>query len=213
MTCLLLLLKVFALGHMKSVLELSINSHSIQRFLKHSSNAECAENVQSSHVVECKCELRHIPGLHPKLVHNQFSGICTAHPCAQHTDKDTQTMLRVMTIAIDCIDAESARDINKTYKVKRNNFSKTTTDLLYWAKPFYKNQIIQTIQTTWQWHQLEDMQIICKSLQTNTPVPHHSVLTGQMPFLPPNQQRQSTEGSVYWHNDSKMYVRFLVKFD
>jgi len=26
------------------------------------------------------------------------------------------------------------------------------------------------------------------------PAPHHSVFTGQMPFLPPNQQRQSTEG-------------------
>jgi len=27
-----------------------------------------------------------------------------------------------------------------------------------------------------------------------TPAPHHSVFTGRMPFLPPNQQRQSTEG-------------------
>ena len=27
------------------------------------------------------------------------------------------------------------------------------------------------------------------------PVPHHSVFTGQMPFLPPNQQCQSTEGT------------------
>jgi len=26
------------------------------------------------------------------------------------------------------------------------------------------------------------------------PVPHHSVFTGRMPFLPPNQQHQSTEG-------------------
>jgi len=25
------------------------------------------------------------------------------------------------------------------------------------------------------------------------PVPHHSVFTGRMPFLPPNQQRQSTQ--------------------
>jgi len=25
--------------------------------------------------------------------------------------------------------------------------------------------------------------------------PHHSVFTGRMPFLPPNQQRQSTEGN------------------
>jgi len=36
------------------------------------------------------------------------------------------------------------------------------------------------------------------------PAPHHSVFTGRMPFLPPNQQRQSTEEDVltvtvkYW---------------
>jgi len=41
---------------------------------------------------------------------------------------------------------------------------------------------------------------ICKSFtpcfrQITTPVPHHSVFTGRMPFLPPNQQCQSTEGT------------------
>ena len=40
---------------------------------------------------------------------------------------------------------------------------------------------------------------ICKSApssrQITMPAPHHSVFTGQMPFLPPNQQRQSTEGT------------------
>ena len=42
---------------------------------------------------------------------------------------------------------------------------------------------------------------ICKCApccrQTTTPAPHHSsFFTGQMPFLPPNQQRQSTEGNI-----------------
>ena len=40
---------------------------------------------------------------------------------------------------------------------------------------------------------------ICKSAprcrQITTPAPHHSVFTGRMPFLPPNQQYQSTEGN------------------
>jgi len=27
------------------------------------------------------------------------------------------------------------------------------------------------------------------------PAPHHSFFTGQMPFLPPNQQRQSTKSN------------------
>jgi len=32
-------------------------------------------------------------------------------------------------------------------------------------------------------------------LAADMPVPHHSVFTGQMPLLPPNQQCQTTEGS------------------
>jgi len=44
----------------------------------------------------------------------------------------------------------------------------------------------------WQWHQIGRMQV-CTSLQTdNHTSTHHSVFTGRMPFLPPNQQRQST---------------------
>jgi len=31
-------------------------------------------------------------------------------------------------------------------------------------------------------------------MQTTTPTSHHSVFTGRMPFLTPNQQSQSTEG-------------------
>ena len=42
---------------------------------------------------------------------------------------------------------------------------------------------------------------ICKSVprsrQITTPAPHHSVFTGRMPFLLPNQRRQSTEGTRY----------------
>jgi len=45
-----------------------------------------------------------------------------------------------------------------------------------------------------QWHQLGHMQV-CTSLQTDN---HASTsplfFTGWMPFVPPNQQRQSTEG-------------------
>ena len=45
----------------------------------------------------------------------------------------------------------------------------------------------------WQWHQLGHVQV-CTSLQTDN---HASApplsFIGQMPFLPPNQQRQSTD--------------------
>ena len=50
---------------------------------------------------------------------------------------------------------------------------------------------------------------ICKSAsrsrQITMPAPHCSVFTGRMPFLPPNQQRQSTEGNYLRHQ----YIVFL----
>ena len=55
---------------------------------------------------------------------------------------------------------------------------------------------------------------ICKSAprtrQITTPALHHSCFfTGRMPFLPPNQQRQSTEGTIhtqakYWDHRSRV---------
>ena len=49
----------------------------------------------------------------------------------------------------------------------------------------------------WQWHQLGHMQV-CTSLQidNHANTPPLSFFTGRMPFLPPNQQRRSTEGQV-----------------
>jgi len=46
----------------------------------------------------------------------------------------------------------------------------------------------------WQRHQLGQMQV-CTSLQTDNhaSTPQLSFCTGRMPFLPPNQQCQSTE--------------------
>jgi len=48
----------------------------------------------------------------------------------------------------------------------------------------------------WQWHQLGYMQV-CTSLQTDnhTSTPLLRFFTGRVAFLPPNQQRQSTEGN------------------
>ena len=44
-----------------------------------------------------------------------------------------------------------------------------------------------------------------RSRQITTPAPHHSVFTGRMPFLPPNQQRQSTEGKPQTQVDGKKH--------
>jgi len=52
----------------------------------------------------------------------------------------------------------------------------------------------------WQWHQLSHMQV-CTSLQTNNHASTSllSFFRGRMPFLPPNQQCQSTEGKAMAH--------------
>jgi len=50
----------------------------------------------------------------------------------------------------------------------------------------------------WQWHQLSHMQV-CILLQTDNhaSTPPLKFFTGRMPFLPPSQRRQSTEGTLY----------------
>jgi len=57
--------------------------------------------------------------------------------------------------------------------------------------------LTQARDSEWQWHQLGHMQA-CTSLQTDnhTSTPPFSFFTGRMPFLLPNQQRQSTEGTI-----------------
>ena len=49
---------------------------------------------------------------------------------------------------------------------------------------------------------------ICKSAprsrQITTPAPHYWVFIGQMPVLPPNQQRQSSEGNYHQKLENKL---------
>jgi len=49
---------------------------------------------------------------------------------------------------------------------------------------------------------------VCTSLQTDNhaSTPPLSFFTGRMPFLPSNQQRQSTEGKVYTKNFKQINV-------
>ena len=58
-----------------------------------------------------------------------------------------------------------------------------------------------------QWHQLGHMQV-CTLLQTDNhaSTPTTQVFTGLMPFLPPNQQRQSTEGGIVLHTRIEMFT-------
>ena len=69
-----------------------------------------------------------------------------------------------------------------------------TTQVSRYQKGKTDLDFIEARDSEWQWHQLGHMQV-WTSLQTDN---HASTLplffTGRMPFLPPNQQRQSTEG-------------------
>jgi len=57
--------------------------------------------------------------------------------------------------------------------------------------------IYWTRDREWQWHQLGYVQIYTPPQRDyHANIPPLSFFTGRMPFLPPNQQRQSTEGYV-----------------
>jgi len=80
-----------------------------------------------------------------------------------------------------------------------------TTQVGWYQKGKTNLDFTEARDSEWHWILLKQETVsgivinwaICKSApcsrQTTTPAPHHSVFTGRMPFLPPNQQRQSTE--------------------
>ena len=74
-------------------------------------------------------------------------------------------------------------NLGKTAPEKQNHSGKTNLDLL-------AQEIVSGSGIRWA---------ICKSAprlrQITMPAPHHSDFTGRMPFLPTNQQHQSTEGN------------------
>jgi len=58
----------------------------------------------------------------------------------------------------------------------------------------------EVTDSEWQWQLLGCLQV-CSSLQTDNhaTTPSLSFFTGWMPILPPNQQRQSSEGLPCFH--------------
>jgi len=71
-----------------------------------------------------------------------------------------------------------------------------TTQVSWYQKGKINLDFSEAKDSEWQWHQLGHMQV-CTSLQTDNHASTTPLLffTGRMPFLPPNQQRQSTEGN------------------
>jgi len=79
-----------------------------------------------------------------------------------------------------------------------------TTQVSQYQKGKTNLDLTEARDSEWQWHQLGHMQV-CISLQTDNhaSTPPLKFLTGRMPFLPPNQQCQSTEGKTLRQNKMK----------
>ena len=91
-----------------------------------------------------------------------------------------------------------------------------TTQVSQYQKGKINLDFTEARDSEWQWHQLGHMQV-CTSLQTDNhaSTPPLSLFTGRMPFLPPNQQRQSTEGThthiyIYTLTVSRSVAEWLV---
>jgi len=82
-----------------------------------------------------------------------------------------------------------------TYTHPFNGRLSVTARLSWYQKGKTSLDFTEARDSEWQWHQLGHMQV-CTSLQTdnNAITSLLSFFTGQMPFLLPNQQCQSTEG-------------------
>jgi len=76
--------------------------------------------------------------------------------------------------------------LSGTTRVSQYLKGKTKTNL-----DFLKQETVSGSGISWA---------ICKSVprprQITMPTPNHAVFTGRMPYLPPNQQRQSTEEKI-----------------
>jgi len=73
-----------------------------------------------------------------------------------------------------------------------------TTQVSRYQKGKTNLDFTEARDSEWQRHLLGHMQVCTSSLQTDNhaSTPPLSFFTGRMPFLPPNQQRQSTEGII-----------------
>jgi len=104
-----------------------------------------------------------------------------------HTYTQTRTHARTCTCPFN-------GPLSSTTRVSRYQKCKTNLDFT------------EERDSEWHWHQLGHMQV-CISLQTdNNATPTAQLFTGRMPFLPPNQQHQSTEDSTALQCDKTVQI-------
>ena len=97
-----------------------------------------------------------------------------------------------------CYSIDSILDSYHTHTHPLNGPSSGTTQVSRYQKGKTNLDFTEARDSEWQWHPLGHVQV-CTSLQTDNhaSTPPLSVFTGRMPFLPRNQQHQSTEGLGY----------------
>jgi len=118
---------------------------------------------------------------HPRCQPLELSGTCSLHTVIHH----------------------HSAYICHGYYVFNGLFFQDNLDKPFWI--LMKQEIMGVSGISWT---------ICKSFapqsrQITTPVPHHSVFIGQMPFLPPNQEHQSTESKSTESMSWLMIVKML----
>jgi len=113
-------------------------------------------------------------------------------------DTDSDSADKAVTDVIDT-DMPSGRvyKIINTHTRQFNGPLSGTTRVSRYQKGKTTLNFTEARDSEWQWHQLGHMQV-CSSLQTDNhaSIPPLSFFTGRMPFLLPNQQHQSTEGTI-----------------
>jgi len=87
--------------------------------------------------------------------------------------------------------------INNTTLLLHHTFNGPLSGTTRYQKGKTNLDFTEARDSRWQWHQLGRIQV-CTSFQTDkhASTPSIRFILGRMPFLPPNQQRQSTEGST-----------------
>jgi len=103
--------------------------------------------------------------------------------------------------------------ITRTHTAVQWPFFSCTTQVSQYQKGKTSLDFTEARDSEWQWHQLGMR--ICISLQTDNhaSTPTLSFFTGRMPFLPPNQQHESTEGSYiscYITLHYKLFIAFCA---
>ena len=95
--------------------------------------------------------------------------------------------------ALNCQNCSTSTKLTQQHTHLFNGPLSRTTRVSRYQKGKTNLDFTEARDSEWQWHQLGHMQV-CTSLQTDShaSTPPISFFTGQMPFLPPNQQRQNT---------------------